>query len=314
MVAPNSPQPPEEVRDVEIDDAGTVDSASEVAQGPIRYENELEEGPATRPPPPAPMDSDDDMAPAGEVSAEDQGDEPDQDEGEAQKKRRTRLGKRERAEAKAANAKASAERGATPKMRASPPRSSSRASAAGTVVGATTTFGQMTGSHAWSTGCACGLEGESSLFTFMLFVGAVTFVYLLTFLIIALKKKLFDAAPEEPAVSTGNVLVRTAQVSASMPKQPKEVPLDFTDLPVHWEDQTREKTVFVLAPEIYVCKHLAAGYVYHYRRDCHTLSNAKAISTLPVCRVCRAQYQKSSTVVFPDSAGEKKAAIDKKCI
>ena len=140
------------------------------------------------------------------------------------------------------------------------------------------------------------------------------FVYLLTFLFLTLKKKMVDAAPVTPAASTGKMPVRVAKVSAPKPSQPKEVPLDFTDLPVHWEDQTREKTVFVLAPEIHVCKHIAAGYVYHYRRDCHTLSNAKAISTLPVCRVCRAQYQKSSTVVFPDSAGEKKAAIDKKCI
>ena len=125
---------------------------------------------------------------------------------------------------------------------------------------------------------------------------------------------MFDAATEATAASKEKTYVRTTKVSASKPSEPQEVPLDFTDLPVHWEDQTREKTVFLLAPEIYVCKHLAAGYVYHYRRDCHTLSNAKAISTLPVCRVCRAQYQKSSTVVFPDSAGEKKAAIDKKCI
>ena len=98
-----------------------------------------------------------------------------------------------------------------------------------------------------------------------------------------------------------------------MHQAPKEVPLDFTDIPLQWEDQTRESTVFVLAPEIYVCKHIGAGYVYHARRSCHTLANAKSVAALPPCRVCRAHHQKWSTVIHPDTAGEKKAAIDKKC-
>ena len=167
----------------------------------------------------------------------------------------------EREEARAAVAQESANRGATPKAVAK--SSSTRAGAAGTLVGASAFMSQASHSHAWSTGCACGLEGESSqLFTFMLFMGAVMIVYLLTFLFLILKKKLIDADPEAGTASKEKTNMRTVKVGASKPSQPQEVPLDFADIPVHWEDRTQEKTVFVLAPEIHICKHHAAGYVF----------------------------------------------------
>ena len=141
-------------------------------------------------------------------------------------------------------------------------------------------------------------------------------VYLLTFLFLVLKKKMIDADPEATTASKDKTNMRTAKVSAPKPSQPQEVPLDFTDIPVHWEDRTQEKTVFVLAPEIHVCKHHAAGYVYHYRQDCHTLSNAKTVSTLPVCQVCQHHFKKRSTVSPPDSwfgTDQARPKFDKKC-
>ena len=149
------------------------------------------------------------------------------------------------------------------------------------------------------------------------------FVYLLTFLFLVLKKKMIDADPEVEAASKEKTNVRTVKAGATKPSQPQEVPLDFTDIPVHWQDRTQEKTVFVLAPEIHVCKHHGAGYVYHSRADCHTLNRANretAISTLPICQFCQNHFKKVSSVSHPDTwFGPNQAKchfphkIDKKC-
>lgn len=59
------------------------------------------------------------------------------------------------------------------------------------------------------------------------------------------------------------------------------------------------RTCFVLAPEVYVCKHFTGSHVCHCTRTCSGLLHAdQKIAIVPLCKLCK-NHNKSWTTVLP---------------
>ena len=142
---------------------------------------------------------------------------------------------------------------------------------------------------AWSTGCSCGLEGESSFTLLLTVVCACLIVYVIHLFVQFVYHSWRLTAP------VPSVTPVPQPASASVRDDATEQEAGDSSHFGERQGKTVEKTVYVLAPQIYMCA-LDKQHVYHCSKLCNGLVAAKTITEVPVCKICKKDCKSWTTV------------------